>query len=109
MTEEPGNPLGGHGFTQFDFICTDKGQHREFALRAVMVRAGSADFFDVAEYVSFHPAGRQSMFGGAPEFDEFFCARCGRNPRINHHKLAELVERLLQLGITVLDISRLPF
>lgn len=49
------------------------------------------------------------MFGGAPEFDEFFCAGCGKNLRINHQKLVELVQRFGQLGITVLDISQLPF
>lgn len=109
MTHEQGIPQSGSSFTEFRFFCTDKGQHREFPLRTVMVRAGSADFFDLSEYLSFRPAGRVSMFGGAPGFEEFFCAGCGRNVRIHHEKLVELVRRLRDVGLTVLDISHLPF
>ncbi len=109
MTDEQRIPQSGSSFTEFRFFCTDKGQHREFPLRTVMVRAGSADFFDLSEYLSFRPAGRVSMFGGAQGFEEFICTRCSRNLRINHQKLVELVQQLGQLGITVLDISHLPF
>jgi hypothetical protein len=69
MTEEAQCPDHGHRFIEFDFICTDRGQHRPYPLLRAMVGPGADDFIPMSEYTSFRPAGRESLFGGASGYD----------------------------------------
>lgn len=107
--DEPGSGQGRGSFTEFDFVCTDKGQHRPFPLGKVMFRPGFDELIVVSEHSSFRAAGRASVFGGAPGYHDIKCVNCGRNPRIEDQKLVECVQRLGELGVTILDVSRLPF
>jgi hypothetical protein len=73
-----------------------------------MVRPESDDLMPLAEYTSFRPAGRESTFG-ASDYDEFYCAGCGRNTRVMHQKLMATIRQLQEAGTSELDISLLPF
>ena len=92
------------------FICTGSNQrrHREFQLAEVIVGHGDG-VIEMAEHTSFRPAERFSVFGGASSYDEFFCAKCRRNPRIDHDKFLALIRQLREKDIQVCDISHLPF
>jgi len=103
VTEEPQCADHGHTFIEFGFVCTDKGQHRRYPLLRAMVRPESDDLMPLAEYTSFRPAGREST-SGASDYDEFYCAGCGRNTR-----LIATIRQLQEAGISELDVSLLPF
>lgn len=102
-------PHGG-GVAELRIVCTDRGQHRTYALARVLVGPGFTDFVPLSDSdKSFRAAGRMTFLEEVPEYDEFRCAGCGRNPRIGHEKLIELVDELCRLGRTELDVSLLPF
>jgi len=109
LTDQPRRTENASSFTEFDFICTDKGRHRPTPLLKAMIGPGPDDFRAVGEYPSYHPAGRESILGWAPSSHRLVCARCGWDFRRTHENLLEDVRRLRQLGITVLDISGWPF
>jgi hypothetical protein len=101
---------GGVGVTEFRLLCTDRGQHRTYALARILVGRTLSDFVVLSDSdKSFRPAGRVSFLGDSPRYDEFRCAGCGRNPRIDHEKLVRSVRELCRLGRTELDISQLGF
>jgi len=108
VTGEAPTSSGGPTFIEFAFVCTDKGQHRRYPLLRAMVRPESDDLLPLAEHTSFRPAGRESTFG-ASDYDDFYCAGCGRNTRVIHQKLMAAIRQLQEAGISELDVSLLPF
>ena len=103
------------GVAELRIVCTDRGQHRKHALARILVGPGLTDFLtasdnDLSESdKSFRAAGRMTYLGEVPEYDEFRCVGCGRNPRIDHETLVGLLRELCRLGRTELDVSALPF
>jgi hypothetical protein len=95
------------GCIEIEFICTDRGEHRPYRLLQAMVGPGPDDFDPLTDNTSFRPADRQSLFGGGSTYDEFYCAGCGRNPRIKHERFVALLPRLHQEGIAKFDVSQL--
>jgi hypothetical protein len=109
VTNQPRRTGSASSFIEIEFICTDRGQHRPYRLLQAMVGPGPDDFDPLTDHTSFRPADRVSLFGVGSTYDEFYCAGCGRNPRIEHEKFVELRRGLHLEGITKLDISQLPF
>ena len=102
-------PHGG-GVAELGIVCTDRGHQRTYALARVLVGSGLTDFVQVSDSdKSFRAAGRMTFLGEVPEYDEFRCVGCGRNPRIDHETLVGLLRGLCRLGRTELDVSLLPF
>jgi hypothetical protein len=97
------------GWIEIEFVCTNTGAHRPYRLLQAMIGPGPLDFDPLTYDTSFRPADRETLFLGGRTFDEFYCAGCGRNPRIGHAKFVRLLRRLHQEGVGTLDISHLPF
>ena len=107
MTDEPRRTESRDSWIEIEFICTDRGEHRPYRLLQAMVGPGPDDFDPLTDNTSFRPADRQSLFGGGSTYDEFYCAGCGRNPRIKHERFVALLQGLHREGIAKFDVSQL--
>lgn len=109
VTDEPRRTESRDSWIEIKFICTDRGQHRPYPLLQAMVGPGPDDFDPLTDYTSFRPADRVSIFRAGSNFDVFYCAGCGRYPRIMHEKFVALLQGLHREGIAEFDISQLDF
>jgi hypothetical protein len=110
MSQPPQPNEGSASYFEVKFICTGKRErrHRKVTLQDFVVGPGDA-VHELVPRLSFRPAERESMFGGASTYDEFFCTKCRRNPRLLHETFLAMIRQARQQNTTVIDISGLPF
>lgn len=109
MTEGPNHPQSRADWIEIEFVCTNRDKHRPYRLLQAMVGPGTDDFDELTDYTAFRRADQVSLFGGGSAYDEFYCAGCGRNPRMLHEKFVALRQGLHREGIPKFDVSQLDF
>jgi hypothetical protein len=110
-------------------ICTDKGQHKRYALARAVWDPSHGDDGHVRlthglvgpwlPPAGWTPKGEGLFAWGEWEATAeshvpreayvFWCPGCNRTPQIKHEKFWQMIDDFVRVGFPLLDISRLPF